>query len=63
MVITITGQVVRHHRGSHCFPEVDLSRMFNSFRRKNPFQRGDQLNHQQGFAHFGGPHILSLVTE
>ncbi|WP_428354791.1 vanadium-dependent haloperoxidase [Methyloprofundus sp.] len=28
-----------------------------------PFQRGDHLDHQQGFAHFGGPHILSLVTE
>ncbi len=28
-----------------------------------PFQRGDYVDHQQGFAHFGGPHILSLVTE
>lgn len=28
-----------------------------------PFQLGDRLDHQQGFAHFGGPHILSLVTE
>jgi len=28
-----------------------------------PFQRGDHIDHQQGFAHFGGPHILSLVTE
>jgi len=28
-----------------------------------PFQASDNLDHQQGFAHFGGPHILSLVTE
>lgn len=28
-----------------------------------PFQAEDRLDHQQGFAHFGGPHILSLVTE
>jgi hypothetical protein len=28
-----------------------------------PFQGPDQCDHQQGFAHFGGPHILSLVTE
>ncbi|MBE7381480.1 MAG: vanadium-dependent haloperoxidase [Leptolyngbya sp. SIO1E4] len=28
-----------------------------------PFQGTDILDHQQGFAHFGGPHILSLVTE
>ncbi len=28
-----------------------------------PFQGQDSLDHQQGFAHFGGPHILSLVTE
>lgn len=28
-----------------------------------PFQRGDLIDHQQGFAQFGGPHILSLVTE
>ncbi len=28
-----------------------------------PFQRSDFDDHQQGFAHFGGPHILSLVTE
>ena len=28
-----------------------------------PFQQSDHLDHQQGFAHFGGPHILSLVTE
>jgi len=28
-----------------------------------PFQRNDTIDHQQGFAHFGGPHILSLVTE
>ena len=28
-----------------------------------PFQAGDQLDRQQGFAQFGGPHILSLVTE
>ena len=28
-----------------------------------PFQEGDDRDHQQGFAHFGGPHILSLVTE
>ena len=28
-----------------------------------PFQGNDTYDHQQGFAHFGGPHILSLVTE
>ncbi len=28
-----------------------------------PFQADDNLDHQQGFAHWGGPHILSLVTE
>lgn len=28
-----------------------------------PFQDPDCKDHQQGFAHFGGPHILSLVTE
>lgn len=28
-----------------------------------PFQAADNQDHQQGFAHFGGPHILSLVTE
>ena len=28
-----------------------------------PFQATDSRDHQQGFAHFGGPHILSLVTE
>lgn len=28
-----------------------------------PFQGSDSDDHQQGFAHFGGPHILSLVTE
>jgi len=28
-----------------------------------PFQRADHIDKQQGFAHFGGPHILSLVTE
>lgn len=28
-----------------------------------PFQRADYIDHQQAFAHFGGPHILSLVTE
>ena len=28
-----------------------------------PFQYSDSADHQQGFAHFGGPHILSLVTE
>ncbi|MEM8586053.1 MAG: vanadium-dependent haloperoxidase, partial [Bacteroidota bacterium] len=28
-----------------------------------PFQQADNMDHQQGFAHFGGPHILSLVTE
>ncbi|MFC4634156.1 vanadium-dependent haloperoxidase [Dokdonia ponticola] len=28
-----------------------------------PFQASDKVDHQQGFAHFGGPHILSLVTE
>jgi len=28
-----------------------------------PYQGDDIVDHQQGFAHFGGPHILSLVTE
>jgi hypothetical protein len=28
-----------------------------------PYQAENHLDHQQGFAHFGGPHILSLVTE
>ena len=28
-----------------------------------PFQGADVRDHQQGFAQFGGPHILSLVTE
>ncbi len=28
-----------------------------------PFQAEDQFDKQQGFAHFGGPHILTLVTE
>ena len=28
-----------------------------------PFQENDIRDHQQGFAHFGGPHILTLVTE
>lgn len=28
-----------------------------------PFQHEDQLDKQQGFATFGGPHILTLVTE
>lgn len=28
-----------------------------------PFQDDDRVDHQQGFAHWGGPHILSLVTE
>ena len=28
-----------------------------------PFQERDLVDRQQGFAHFGGPHILSLVTE
>ena len=28
-----------------------------------PFTLDDEVDHQQGFAHFGGPHILSLVTE
>lgn len=28
-----------------------------------PFQHPDEDDHQQGFAHYGGPHILTLVTE
>lgn len=28
-----------------------------------PFQAPDNIDHQQGFAHFGAAHILSLVTE
>jgi len=28
-----------------------------------PFTGDNDIDHQQGFAHFGGPHILSLVTE
>lgn len=33
------------------------------FDRGIPFQDADFRDKQQGFAHFGGPHILSLVTE
>ena len=33
------------------------------FDRGIPFQVADNVDKQQGFAHFGGPHILSLVTE
>ncbi|MEM8557598.1 MAG: bromoperoxidase [Bacteroidota bacterium] len=33
------------------------------FDRGIPFQVADNIDRQQGFAHFGGPHILSLVTE
>ena len=33
------------------------------FDRGIPFQAADNIDRQQGFAHFGGPHILSLVTE
>lgn len=33
------------------------------FDRGIPFQVADNVDRQQGFAHFGGPHILSLVTE
>ena len=33
------------------------------FDRGLPFQRNDIADHQQGFAQFGGPHILSLVCE
>ncbi|MGR3278302.1 vanadium-dependent haloperoxidase [Acaryochloris marina NIES-2412] len=33
------------------------------FDRGIPFQADDREDHQQGFAHWGGPHILSLVTE
>ena len=33
------------------------------FDRGIPFQQFDQFDKQQGFAHFGGPHILTLVTE
>ncbi len=28
-----------------------------------PFREFDKIDHQQGFAHYGGPHILTLVTE
>lgn len=34
-----------------------------SFDRNIPFQDKDFLDKQQGFAQFGGPHVLSLVTE
>ncbi|MEO1368481.1 MAG: bromoperoxidase, partial [Acidobacteriota bacterium] len=33
------------------------------FDRGIPFLEADVFDKQQGFAHFGGPHILSLVTE
>lgn len=33
------------------------------FDRGIPFLEGDSFDKQQGFAHFGGPHILTLVTE
>jgi hypothetical protein len=35
----------------------------NAFDPGIPFQAANDRDHQQGFAHFGGPHILSLVTE
>jgi hypothetical protein len=35
----------------------------NPFDPNIPFQDKDKYDHQQGFAHFGGPHILSLLTE
>lgn len=28
-----------------------------------PFQQCDNIDHQRGFAHFGAPHILSLIAE
>ncbi|MEM1201842.1 MAG: vanadium-dependent haloperoxidase [Acidobacteriota bacterium] len=33
------------------------------FDRGIPFLEADVFDHQQGFAHFGGPHVLTLVTE
>ena len=33
------------------------------FDRGIPFQAADNVDKQQGFAHFGAPHILTLVTE
>lgn len=33
------------------------------FDRGVPFQRRDFYDKQEGFAHYGGPHILTLVTE
>ena len=35
----------------------------NPFDPGIPFGAEEEIDHQQGFAHFGGPHILSLVTE
>ncbi|MEM6551525.1 MAG: vanadium-dependent haloperoxidase [Planctomycetota bacterium] len=43
--------------------DIDCGPDGNRFDAGIPFQDGDDLDHQQGFAHFGGPHILSLVTE
>ncbi len=35
----------------------------NLFDEGVPFQGPDSVDKQQGFAHYGGPHILTLVTE
>ncbi|MEM9935552.1 MAG: vanadium-dependent haloperoxidase, partial [Bacteroidota bacterium] len=37
--------------------------MTSRFDNGVPFQKRDFFDKQQGFAHYGGPHILTLVTE
>lgn len=37
--------------------------MGTPFDKGVPFQNSDSIDKQQGFAHYGGPHILTLVTE
>ncbi|MEM9365361.1 MAG: vanadium-dependent haloperoxidase [Planctomycetota bacterium] len=42
---------------------ISLLAMNAPFDRGLPFLEADAFDKQQGFAHFGGPHILSLVCE
>ena len=43
--------------------EAKIGAGLDKFDHGIPFQGPDWKDHQQGFALFGGPHILSLVTE
>ncbi len=42
---------------------IDADCTVTKFDEGIPFQGPDFFDRQQGFAHFGGPHILTLVTE